>query len=187
MDLIPQATATLQEIMDYHQIRKMLCVYCHGCDRGDGPRMRSVYGEDSWDDHGSVYRGPGLDFAEWSNKTLAKTGMRVSHILGQSQINVTGNQAGAETYFQATICGKEENGEDTLTLMGGRYVDNLIRDKGKWKINKRICVRDWSITLDVKMDSLRYQDFVQGQLSGEDPSYEALGLVHPGFPPKGAA
>jgi len=48
----------LQEIVDHHEIRKLLSVYCHGCDRGDEHRMASVYLEDAGDDHGP-YKGPG--------------------------------------------------------------------------------------------------------------------------------
>lgn len=181
MENIPDMNASLQEMIDHYEIRKMLSVYCHGCDRGDGPRMRSVYGDGSWDEHG-VYRGPGLEFPDWSNMTLANTGDRVSHLLGQSQIKVSGDQAGVETYFQAAIWGKDDKGEDRVTLMGGRYVDSLLRNSGRWKIDKRICVRDWSITLDVRKDSLRESNFAQGHLSGQDPSYEVLKLIHPGFP-----
>jgi hypothetical protein len=69
-----------------------------------------------------------------------------------------------------------------VTLLSGRYVDTLLREGGQWKIDKRICVRDYSITLDVNNDWLRDNPFVQGKLSGEDPSYAVLGLKHAGFP-----
>jgi hypothetical protein len=181
MDANLNLNATLQEMIDHHEIRKMLTVYCHGCDRGDGPRMQSVYGKDSWDDHG-LYKGPGLEYPKMVMDSVAETGQRCSHLLGQSQIKVTGNAAGAETYFMASITQKDEAGEDVVTLLSGRYVDTLIREDGQWKVDKRTCVRDWSITLDIKKDILSDYQFVQGALSGNDPSYAVLGLQHPGFP-----
>ena len=36
----------LQELIDYHEIRKMLMTYCHGCDRGEGPRMQNHQNDD---------------------------------------------------------------------------------------------------------------------------------------------
>jgi hypothetical protein len=180
MDAAPQST-TLQELIDHHEIRKMLATYCHGCDRGDGPRMQSVYGKESWDDHGS-YKGSGRAYPAVVMDNLATNGTKVSHLLGQSQVNVTGDRAGAETYFLASIWTKDEKGQDIVTLLSGRYVDTLLKENGQWKIDKRICVRDYSITLDVNKDWLHDNPFVQGTLSGQDPSYAVLGLKHPGFP-----
>ena len=180
MEANPQLNATLQEMIDHYEIRKMLSVYCHGCDRGDERRMASVYGKDSWDDHGR-YKGPGRAYAEWAMKAFATKGSKSTHLLGQSLINVNGDRAGVETCFLATLSAKNENGEDVVTLLSGRYVDTVIREGVEWKIDKRICVRDWSITLDVNKDSLRDSNFVQGVLSGQDPSYAILGLTHPGL------
>ena len=61
---------TLQEIIDHHEIRKLLAVYCHGCDRGDEHRMASVYLDNGWDDHGT-YKGPGKGFAKYVMNMLA--------------------------------------------------------------------------------------------------------------------
>ena len=177
-----QTSSALQEIIDHHEIRKVLSVYCHGCDRGDEVRMSSVYLEDSWDDHG-VYKGPGKGLAK---RVMSKTGAdrTVTHLLGQSLINVKGDEAGAETYFFAVIAEKGQHSGDVLTQLGGRFVDTFLRVHGEWKIKKRTCVRDWSISLDVTKDNLANNNLVQGQLSGQDPSYAALGLSHPGLPMK---
>jgi hypothetical protein len=175
----PQTSTTLQEIIDHHEIRKVLSVYCHGCDRRDEARMSSVYLEDSWDDHGD-YKGSGRGLVQ---RVMNNTGPHrtVTHLLGQSIIQVSGDEAGAETYFFAVIADKDEQSRAVLTHLGGRFVDNFLRVRGEWKIKKRICVRDWSISLDVEKDNLANNNLVQGQLSGRDPSYAALGLNHPGI------
>jgi hypothetical protein len=182
MDTSPEMNVTLQEMVAHHEIRKVLNAYCHACDRGDGPRMASVYGQASWDDHG-IYRGPGPDFAKFIMDTLAAAEGKVSlsHLLGQSLIKVDGNRAGAETSFLSTTSQRDEKGEEAVTLHGGRYVDTLRREGGEWKIEKRICTRDWSITLDVKKNDLEHYNYVRGELSGQDPSYAVLGLTHPGL------
>jgi hypothetical protein len=181
MDTTPQTNAILQEIIDHHEIKKMLAVYCHGCDRGDGPRMQSVYGMDSWDNHGQ-YNGPGREYPDLVMNNFAASGTKCIHLLGQSQIKVTGNRAGAETYFLASVLVPGENGgKNVVTLLSGRYCDTLVKEGGQWKIDKRICVRDYSITLDIEKDRLDDNGFVQGVLSGDDPSYAVLGLIHPGL------
>ncbi len=171
----------LQEIVDHHEIRKLLSVYCHGCDRGDEHRMASVYLEDAGDDHGP-YKGPGKGLVKRVMDNIATKGQKLTHLLGQSSINVHGDEAGAETYFMATAVMTNPAGQEVVNLMGGRYVDTLRRTAGQWMISNRICVRDWSISLDVDKDWLANTNFVQGQTSGEDPSYAVLGLKHPGLP-----
>jgi hypothetical protein len=172
---MPQVNATLQEMVDHHEIRKMLSVYAHGCDRADESRMASIYAEDSWDDHG-LYKGPGRPYAEKVVTSMLTNNRKTTHLLGQSQIKVDGDRAGAETYFLAGICTQDESGQDLITLMSGRYIDTLVRVKGEWKVDKRTCVRDWSISLDLEKDTLSQKNFVQGLLSGADPSYAILGL-----------
>ena len=180
MDASLRMTEALQEVIDHHEIRKLLSVYCHGCDRGDEHRMASVYLDAALDDHGP-YKGSGKGLAKRVMNNLMQ-GQKLAHLLGQCLINVRGDEAGAETYFMATAVMKNQDGRDVVNLMGGRYVDTLSRDDGQWKISNRICVRDWSISLDVDKDWLENTGFVEGQKSGEDPSYTALGLQHPGLP-----
>jgi hypothetical protein len=170
----------LQEIIDHHEIRKLLAVYCHGCDRGDEQRMASVYLDDGWDDHGT-YKGPGKGFAKYVMNMLATGSIKFAHSLGQSLINVKEDEAGAETYFVASGIETNPEGRKIGNLIFGRYVDTLRRTDGSWKILKRVCVRDWSISLDVEKDWLEHSNFVAGELSGDDPSYAVLGLKHPGL------
>lgn len=175
-----EQSQALQEIIDHHEIRKLLSVYCHGCDRGDVHRMASVYLDDAQDDHGS-YKGAGKGLAKRVMDNIATKGHELTHLLGQSLINIDGDEAGADTYFMATAVIPDAEGRKVVNLMGGRYVDTLRRTDGQWKICNRICVRDWSISLDARTDWLANIDFVRGQTSGEDPSYAALGLKHPGL------
>ena len=106
-------------------------------------------------------------------------GRSCSHLLGQSLIILNDNGAGAETFFIAAISEKGDKGAEILSLPGGRFVDTLIRQSGQWKIRKRVCVRDWPIILDVEKDVPLRRKFVQGLMSGQDPSYPVLGLSHP--------
>jgi hypothetical protein len=163
----------LQEMLDHHEIRKVLAEYCRGCDRCDDTAMAAVYAEDSWDDHG-IRSGKGKQFAQSTVREMLDTTKMVSHLLGQSLIWVDGDSARAETYFQATLKYPPKNGIDLVNHIAGRYVDQLVREDGRWRIKRRLTLRDWSITHRVEQDLLAASGIVEGAQGADDPSYAAL-------------
>ena len=173
--------ARLQEMWDHHEIRQLLATYCHGCDRGDEVEMASTYAPDSWDDHGTR-KMEGRRFSIETVEESLRTTNLVSHQLGQSLIRVDGDTAGAETYYIATLLYPGENGSETIGQLGGRYVDTLAREKGKWLIKDRVCVREWSHSHPVTGDWLAEAGFAGMHRSQDDPSYARLGLTHSGNP-----
>lgn len=172
----------LQDMLDHHEIRQLLATYCHGCDRGDEVEMAGTYSAESWDDHGPR-KMEGRRFSIETIEESLRTTKLVSHLLGQSLIQVAGDSAGAETYFIATVVYPGRNGmADVFNQLGGRYVDTLARENGAWKIAKRICVREWSISHPTERDWLAGKGFAEARRDGADPSYAALGLIHAGNP-----
>ena len=136
----------LQEMLDHYEITKLLNEYCHGCDRVDQTHMASVYAQNSWDDHGPD-KCPGPEFAARTMAAMSGVNM-CSHQLGQALIRVDGDQAGAESYFIATIRRPAPDGGETLNQLGGRYVDTLVREDGQWKIKGvSACAIGQSVTL----------------------------------------
>ena len=171
----------LQEVIDHHEIRKLLAEYCHGCDRVDTARMAGVYAEDSWDDHGPN-KCDGGEFARLMTSDLAANRTLCSHQLGQSLITVDGDRAGVETYFIATVRNRPGDDGDVLHQLGGRYVDKLVRIDGAWRIRERICVREWSISQPIAADWLAGAGFVASAHGPTDPAYAALSIHHNGLP-----
>jgi hypothetical protein len=168
----------LQQMLDHFDITRVLSEYCHGCDRMDAALMATVYARESWDDHG-VNKCPGPEFAQITMQNMQPT-ESVSHLQGQSLININGDEAGSETYFLAVVADRAEDGRGVIKQLGGRYIDTLVREDGQWRIKKRVCVRDWSITLSRDVDWLEGQQFVEGKRSQLDPSQMVLGLTHSG-------
>jgi hypothetical protein len=168
----------LQEMLDHHEIKQLLAEYCHGCDRCDERHMGSVYREDSWDDHGFI-KDAGPEFARRMTAEMLATTSTMFHLLGQSLIKVEGDEAGAETYFIAGFRGAAEGG-DMCHQLGGRYVDRLQREDGRWLIKHRVVVRDWSISLRIEEDFPGTTGLVNGSRSNADPSYAVLGRTHGG-------
>jgi hypothetical protein len=169
----------LQEMLDHYEITKTLRDYCRGCDRCDEPLMGSVYLEDSWDDHGSV-KASGAEFTRiMIGDILART-ETLSHLLGQSEVTVNGDEAGAETYFIAGMKNSSGDGERMCNLLGGRFVDRLRREEGRWRIEHRTVLRDWSVSIPVHEDWTDTASLREGQRSGEDVSFAVLGTQHGG-------
>jgi hypothetical protein len=178
MDLDPR----LQDVLDHHEIRQLLAAYCHGCDRGDEVEMAGTYAAESWDDHGPR-KMEGRRFSIETVEESRRTTKVVSHMLGQSLIKVTGDGAGAETYFIATVIYPAREGRvETLNQLGGRYVDTLVREGGAWRIASRVCVREWSISHPLENDWLAGKGFEETRRDGDDHSYRALGTAHSGNP-----
>ena len=171
----------LQEMLDHYEITRTLREYCRGSDRCDEELMGSVYLEDSWDDHGAV-QAPGAEFARiMTAETLVQT-ETLSHLLGQSTISVNGDEAGAETYFQAGMRTTRDDGVRMCGLLGGRFLDRLRRENGRWRIEHRIVVRDWSFSIPVHEDWTEQAALRDGHRSDDDPSFAVLGTAHSGRP-----
>lgn len=171
----------LQELLDHHDIRQLLATYCHGCDRGDEVEMAGTYSADSWDDHGAR-KMDGRRFSIETVEESLRTTTVVSHLLGQSLIRVEGDRAGAETYFIATVRYPTADRGEIHNQLGGRYVDTLVREEGTWRIQRRICVREWSLSQPVERDWLAGKGFVDSRRGSADASYPVLGLRHSGNP-----
>ena len=168
----------IQELLDHHEIRQLLCLYCQGSDRFDAERMGSIFHPDGWFDHGHDH-GPGREFCRQAVPAQIEHTSTVWHQLGQSYIKVDGDDATAETYLLVAIRGVGEE-ENTLTVMGGRFLDTLRRDAGAWKVARRLQVRDWSYSHRVEHDTIVRAGFMEGSPSGEDPFYKFFGVEHSG-------
>lgn len=168
----------LQEMLDHHQIRKVLALYCHACDRTDAALMGSLYtGEDSYDDHGIV-RGPGPYYAREITAMIEGTTRVISHTLGQSIIQVDGDEARAETFFLAFMTADGDDGVPRLSQLAGRFVDRFQRGDEGWRIKHRIALHDLSITHRIEEDFLATNELVRGSRGVDDPGVALLGLAH---------
>ena len=178
--------ARLQEMLDHHEIRKTLAAYCTGCDRLDAGLMHSVYAADSFDNHGRNAL-PGHEFVDLISADIESTTEVMFHLLGQSLIHVTGDEAGAETYFFAVSRERDNSGALVSNQLGGRFIDKLVREDGCWKIRRRDVVREWTMSQPVEAEWMPATRIQPGRRSGADLVYAALGLTRSDAadPPRG--
>lgn len=171
--------AELQEMLDHFRIRKVLAAYCHGCDRGDADLMAGVYAKDSWDDHGLI-KAPGPEFVTAIMQSIRDDTETLSHLLGQSIINVDGDRAGAETYFLAVTRQPGLDGGPACNQLGGRFVDRLSREDGEWKIKHRVVLRDWSVSIPIVNDWDDSTTLTPGERWGRDLSEAVISAPRAG-------
>ncbi len=170
----------LQAMLDHFEITKVLAQYCNACDRCDAERMADIYCEDSWDDHGR-YKGPGKKFAEVTTISILQNTETLYHMLGQAIIDVDGDEAGAETYFFAASETTEADGTAMVNQLGGRFVDKLRRENGKWRVAHRVAVRDWTVAIPRTHDWATARMLTPGERSNADPCFAVLRAQHSGF------
>ncbi len=172
----------MQEMLEHYRITKLVADYCRGVDRADWDLMESVYAQESWDDHGTLRMDGRAFVAELMGRQTTRP-YKFGHHLNQTVVHLDGDTAGAETYFHSIVVRDDDEGNTLLDLLWGRYVDHLSREPGgKWRINKRQTIRDWSMTTPVTEDRIGAMAFLQGQPNQSDPSYTALGRQHSGRP-----
>jgi hypothetical protein len=149
------------------EISRVLKRYCRSMDRIDAPLGYTVWHEDGVADYGPVFQGTGRGFIDWVcdyHRTLDAQ----SHQIANTLINVRGDQAASETYVTVALLFTED-GQGRLTTGRGRYLDSWSYRGGRWAIDARHYVHDFSETRDVDART------GWGRRDAQDPSYALLG------------
>lgn len=170
--------AALQALRDRQAVRDVLLRYCRGADRGDPEIIDGVYYPEAEDDHG-FYRTDGAGMVEGARRARGNIGapgqqQKTMHLGGNTLICVEGDRATAELYFVAFH--RYEDGPDTDFVLAGRYLDELERRDGEWRLSERRLVYDWGrhdVVLDRWPDDLRVDPpgVAWGRRSREDAVY----------------
>ena len=162
---------TLEEMADRMAIQEVIHMYARGVDRADADILKSACWPDSELDYGG-YKGPAHPFCEALPDGLRKfvnTQHQVSNIL----IFLDGDKAKAETYLTA----HHRRPDDTEMTYIGRYLDNLEKRDGVWKISFRKIVMTWhqdaSCTDDFELNA-SLVPIARASNGSDDPSHEFL-------------
>ena len=133
--------ADLREVIAKQKIADVLTRYCRGIDRCDLETLRSAFWPDATADYGA---GAG-NADDWARATIAAlAGMdRTMHSIGNMLIEVADDRARAETYCHAYHEFASAEGRREM-VVGGRYLDDLERREGAWRIARRLYVMDWN-------------------------------------------
>ena len=136
------------ELADRLAIAETLSLYCRGIDRCDPEQLAAAFTPDAMIDYGDGAKPiaeviPGL--------MAGLSAMRLTqHNISNTIMRIAGDTAKAETNCVALHLIPSPDGETEL-VVGGRYLDRLAKQQGRWRIAERLYVMDWNRTQPATM------------------------------------
>jgi hypothetical protein len=162
--------ARLDALLDKQEIRDCLARFSRGMDRFDRDCYLSAFHDDAMIAAGP-YVGSVAGCYDWAMPMHEAGQVLTQHALLQSNIDLDGETAHAETYYQ--FVGR--NRDESLWIAGGRYIDRLEKRAGAWKIAVRMNVIEWaSAPPPIPIPFADVADLAANGVSArsrEDPSY----------------
>jgi len=156
-------------------LQELCAKYSRAVDRRDFDLLRSLYAEDSTDEHGSMFAGGGDDFVDYVSRTVTRF-ESTSHYIVNTLFAVDGDRAEGEIYkinYHRTF-----PPERIEIITGSRSHDRYAKRDGVWKFTYRGIVLDWARQTPV--DDAAYTHFAAGSPPGQpdatDLSYARLSL-----------
>ena len=158
----------IQELLDKKAIEEVLLRYGRTQDWLDTPGQESCFWPDAEIDFG-FFRGNGADWVATVMPHEAEA-LRRWHMSTSIMIKVDGDNATAECYGIA--CGTAEvDGKLHDTMYGGRYLDELQRRDGEWRISKRTYILDWANQFPNTLAAATGADFDLNILTISEPGH----------------
>ncbi len=132
---------SIRALADRLAIEDTLARHCRGIDRCDAEELEQVFTEDARIDYGD---GAKPRDQAISDLMAGLEAMRLTqHNIGNMICRIDGDSAKAETYCVALhILPGEQN--DIELVVGGRYLDTLVKREGIWRISERLYIMDWN-------------------------------------------
>jgi SnoaL-like domain len=178
----------IEQILQYatkQGILNLLSVRASAADRFDPDLMRACHPPDATDNHGT-YRGTMYDFIANLEKQQNEGPRCLSklHILGNTLFEFKGGDVFVETYHVAHETFVDEKGPTDYRI-GGRYLDTFRQIEGRWLVQHRDIVYDWS-RIDAATPPVWRPNIMPAALLGrrspDDPRY-AFGRSERGMLP----
>lgn len=132
--------AALQAVVDKAQITEAIVRLARGEDRRNADLIRSSWWPDATYDYG-VQNGSFDEYLDWVVPG-ADAITNTQHVLGQTLVELSGDAAKCETHVISYHRVDMGNGEID-TVIGGRYLDEMERRDGEWRIARRTMLYDW--------------------------------------------
>jgi hypothetical protein len=185
--------STIRRLADRLAIEEVLARYCRGIDRCDPDELAAVFTKDARIDYGDGPKPP----ADTISGLMAGLGaMRLTqHNIGNVICRIEGKRARCESYCVAlhilprgeTLVtqtgGSPVTMPDIEMVVGGRYLDTLVRQSGSWRIAERLYIMDWNRQGPATMqDTGGLYDTLtrRGGRGDKDPSHEWWQAGFPG-------
>jgi len=172
--------AAVAELLAKQQITELLYRRARAGDRRDVGLALSCYHPGATENH-EGFAGSAAEFIRQvsmisPNSTAPVTGLW--HFISNVLIDLHGEAADVESYHIALVI-RHENGVETQSRIGGRYLDRMECREGRWGIVHRDVVFDWSRVDESGMPywelvGLDESKLLRGKFGPDDPLYSHL-------------
>lgn len=163
-----------RSLTDKQSIYELSCTYMRGQDRLDREAHRSVFWDDAWCSYG-IYEGGPDGFVEFAQNALRAHAAN-HHMIGQALIDVAGDEAFGEVYYQAFHRIGESGGPERDLFISGRYVDRYERRGGVWKIAYRSELVDWVRDTAAADAGFKGSGMISGARKPDDRLYDRAAM-----------
>ncbi len=164
----------MNAIADRLAIMDLAAHYMRALDRLDQALLEAQFWPDARLDYG-IFQGGAREFAGFCMDALAGHD-RNHHMLGQHLIEIEGDEAHGEVYYQAWHRTTDEHGAKRDLVIAGRYVERCERRDGVWKYAYRSEIVDWARDDPASDGILAAAPFILGQRKPADPLYDRAAM-----------
>ena len=141
-----------EQAADRLAIRELFDAYAHCADRRDAKGQMALFTEDTrflvfmdataaeptQELHGRESLAPVFDNLNVYNATM--------HFNGQSTVDLDGDRATGESYCLAHHLTIGEDGQRTMMIASIRYLDEFVKQDGRWLFAERQLMVNWTET-----------------------------------------
>ena len=161
--------AKVQRLQDRQDILDCIQRESRARDRQDVEMIASCWWEDGADEHGPIIT-MAPDYPARANAGHGANFNMTSHNITNHLCELDGDTAYCESYVVGGLFWLDDK---TTTIAFGRYIDQLERRGGQWRLAARRCTIEMSATTDGSwVHSKNVKGFLKGLWSKEDPSYD---------------
>jgi ketosteroid isomerase-like protein len=140
---VSAATPDLQDIVDEHEIVKVVLRYCRALDTKDWQLLDDVFMVDATADLAAPSPLVGIEAIRARIRAALENLGLSQHLVGNHEVSVDGDTAVHRCYLQAQHVRRAASGGPNY-IVAGRYEDRLVRTERGWRIVHRTLVVMWT-------------------------------------------
>jgi SnoaL-like domain len=160
---------TVRHLKDRQDILDCIQRESRARDRQDTAQIAGCWWEDGVDEHGPIITGM-PDYPEKANLGHRSNFHMTSHNITNHLCEIDGDTAYCESYVVGGLFWLDGK---TTTIAFGRYIDQLEKRDGEWRMLTRRCTIEMTANTDASwVYSQNVKGFLKAQWSKDDPSYE---------------
>jgi hypothetical protein len=166
---LAELKSAVQHLLDRQAILDVIVRESRGRDRHDTEVTASCYWPEGADEHGPV-PFPATEYPEIANKGHAGAFSVNQHNLANHICEIDGDTAYCETYVVGTLLSLDGL---TATVAAGRYLDQLEKRDGEWRILWRRSTVEVAMQGDASwLQTPPVKGFLKGTRDRSDLSYQ---------------